>query len=393
MVPITVSYAAKVERHADFKDMEFDEAWKVCNGKYPFSVMAIDGTRNRNDWGITAERLKSFGDKLAGRQLRMDHGDKALDVIGQVGSTIHTPDTDQVYSTAWTHEYEIAKRLHLGTLDSVSVQARATAVECGNCGTQIDRCKCNDKWKSLIDPEPVELSVVSEGAYPGARVISGFRAAIDQYFQEETSMSNELKAMADELSKLQAQIAAYQNTEGAPMPGTPAPTKPDHVPDTEPQHVPQRTGETVPLSETVNKLAQAEDEDEDKEKAALKAQIAELQAKCKAMEEDKTKAKAAFKSRYDGAQGASGSVPQTPPTQETPTMTSWDDYTASFRDKAQPAGSIGNPAAPSRFVASAYPDKIEAGRNANTTEAAYRADLLQMMEDFRNGNVSTRGGD
>lgn len=280
---ISVRYLAKVTPKDELKTLPFEEAWAKCAGRYPFRVMAIDASRNRNDWGISAERLGSFADKMRGIQLRMDHGDKALDVIGRVDNVQHNPNTHEVYADAWTHEESIARRLHMGSLDAVSMQARAKNVECGSCQAAMEKCKCGDSWKSLVDPEPVEMSTVAEGAYDGARVISGFRAALDK---EVKNMSDydELKAQFEEVKKL---VASLHKAE-APLPDTPAPTKTDNTDKKKMGHTPGDDDPTV--TDDTNKAEKLapetkehmkEDIDEMKQ---IKAALASLQAKCAELE-------------------------------------------------------------------------------------------------------------
>ena len=268
---IKFTYLAQAQPKNDPGGKDFEQVWAECHGKYPYQVIAIDGTVNKNGWGVKAERLKEFADRMKGMQVRVNHADDFMAIAGEVVDTEYDPSTQQVIADAWTHEYEVAKRIHMGTGKDVSMQAEASDIECGNCDANpFSACKCDAPWKSLIHSTPLEMSHVARGAYDATKVIqSGFYAALEQ----EVKHMTEIEALEARLAAMERHLAEEKDL----LPDTPAPTSTDNG---DKKKIPSTSGDPVPDNVDDPTEKAAEEDEKDKK-------IKDLEAKCKAMEDDK----------------------------------------------------------------------------------------------------------
>jgi hypothetical protein len=406
---IKFSYRAQVEPTVELMNLPFDEAWDKCGGKYPYKVIAIDGSVNANGWGVKSPRLKEFASKLPGLQVRTDHSDEFLAIAGEITDAKYDEEADRVIANAWTHEYEVAKRIHFKTGKDVSMQAETSEVECGSCGAYpIDECNCDDSWRSLRNPEPVEMSHVARGAYSNTKVISGFYAALDKAYLDVKNMdeiADTLKQINESIASLQADVEGFKAGEGR-MPANPAPIKTDPGPRTKMPTIGGDDDPEVPFAPQ----DRAAMEEKDKK-------IAELEAKCKAMEDEKEKAakaqdeeKEEEKAQTEDEKKLKASLQTSASHQSRRSQPGTpQSFKASGSDKVKPIATYDQFIA-ARDKAAAGPGQIEhpkpktpnTGQYQAAIEKGYRPDAAAMMADLRqlhrdnkeSGRVTTiRDGD
>jgi hypothetical protein len=129
---------------------------------------AVDTSVNANKWQIPAQDLDYFASTLIGAQLRIDHAESAMAVIGKVPEAHHKGDT--VSFRAEIGDLPIIEKVLRGYLTHVSVQVDSDQVECSKClkptrkeGMLIHLCP--GAWEIVHKPKVRELSIVASPAY------------------------------------------------------------------------------------------------------------------------------------------------------------------------------------------------------------------------------------
>lgn len=145
---------------------------------------AIDTSVNANKWQIPEEDLDFFVSSLHGSQLRIDHAESAMAVIGKV------PEAKRQGQTVWFRaeigELPIIEKVCRGYLSHVSVQVDSEDVECSSChkpsrdkGLLIHLCP--GAWEIVHKPRVRELSIVASPAYKNTEFKPvGFAAAMNE---------------------------------------------------------------------------------------------------------------------------------------------------------------------------------------------------------------------
>lgn len=145
--------------------------------------LAIDTSVNTNKWQVPAEDLDYFISTLINSQLRVDHAESALAVIGRV------PQAKRIGDTAWFRaeigDVPIIEKVLRGYLTHVSVQVDSDQVECSKCfkptrkeGMLIHLCP--GAWEKVHKPKVRELSIVASPAYEKTTFTPvGFAAAMN----------------------------------------------------------------------------------------------------------------------------------------------------------------------------------------------------------------------
>jgi len=130
--------------------------------------VAIDTSINANKWQIPAEDLDFLTQSLVGAQLRVDHAESALMIMGKVAEAKR--DGDKVLFRAEVGEEKLIEKILRGYVTHVSVQVDSDDVECSKCkrptrkeGMLIHLCP--GAWEIVHKPTVRELSIVASPAY------------------------------------------------------------------------------------------------------------------------------------------------------------------------------------------------------------------------------------
>jgi hypothetical protein len=146
--------------------------------------VAVDSSVNLNKWQVPEEDLDFFVSTLIGAQLRIDHAESAMAVIGKV------PEGKRLGSTvqfrAEIGDAAIIEKVIRGYLTHVSVQVDSDDVECSKCkrptrkeGVLVHLCP--GAWEIVHKPKVRELSIVASPAYKNTTFAPlGFAAAMNE---------------------------------------------------------------------------------------------------------------------------------------------------------------------------------------------------------------------
>ena len=109
--------------------------------------IAIDTSVNANKWQIPAEDLDFLIQSLAGAQLRVDHAESALMVMGKVAEAKR--DGDKVLFRAEVGEEKLIEKILRSYVTHVSIQVDSDDVECSKCKrpTRKEVCLFTCVWK------------------------------------------------------------------------------------------------------------------------------------------------------------------------------------------------------------------------------------------------------
>jgi hypothetical protein len=179
--------------------------------------VAIDTSVNTNKWQVPEEDLDFFVSSLQGAQLRIDHAESAMAVIGKV------PESKRLGSTAWFRaeigEASIIAKVLRGYLTHVSVQVDSDDVECSKCGKQTRKegmlvHLCPGAWEVVHKPKVRELSIVASPAYQTTEFKPvGFAAAMDAS-QEKAHLDFKRKSCIQRLlaARLNLTLSSLQSS-------------------------------------------------------------------------------------------------------------------------------------------------------------------------------------
>jgi len=149
----------------------------------PIEGTAIDTSVNANKWQVPSEDLDYFVSSLQGNQLRIDHAESAMAVIGKV--PVAKRIGDSVYFRAEIGDLPIIEKVLRGYLSHVSVQVDSDDVECSQCHEQTRKegilvHLCPGAWEIVHKPRVRELSIVASPAYKNTEFKPlGFAAAMN----------------------------------------------------------------------------------------------------------------------------------------------------------------------------------------------------------------------
>jgi len=146
--------------------------------------IAIDTSVNSNKWQVPEEDIDFFVATLINSQLRIDHAESALAVIGRV------PEGKRIGNTAWFRaeigDLPIIEKVLRGYLTHVSVQVDSDDVECSKCKRPTRKegmlvHLCPGAWEIVHKPKVRELSIVASPAYQKTEFKPvGFAAAMNE---------------------------------------------------------------------------------------------------------------------------------------------------------------------------------------------------------------------
>ena len=146
--------------------------------------VAIDASVNSNKWQIPSEDLDFVAAGLLGAQLRVDHAESALMVVGRVSAA--NRDGSRVMFRAEVGEEHLIAKILRNYVNHVSIQVDSDSVECSKCGKPTRKegmlvHLCPEAWEIIHKPKVRELSIVASPAYKDTTFVPvGFAAAMDK---------------------------------------------------------------------------------------------------------------------------------------------------------------------------------------------------------------------
>lgn len=145
--------------------------------------VAIDTSVNANKWQVPEEDLDFFVQSLQGAQLRVDHAESALMVVGKIAEAKRLG--NQVLFRAEVGEEKLIEKILRNYVDHVSAQVDSDDVECSKCKRPTRKegmlvHLCPGAWEIVHKPKVRELSIVASPAYQttGFKPV-GFAAAMN----------------------------------------------------------------------------------------------------------------------------------------------------------------------------------------------------------------------
>ncbi len=145
--------------------------------------VAIDTSVNSNKWQVPQEDLDVLSESLVGAQVRVDHAESALMVVGKVSEAKR--DGGRVLFCAEVGEEKLIEKILRKYVTHVSIQVDSDDVECSKC-KQPTRSEgmlihlCPGAWEIVHKPKVRELSIVASPAYENTAFKPvGFGAAMD----------------------------------------------------------------------------------------------------------------------------------------------------------------------------------------------------------------------
>src|SRR5208283_2019686 len=190
----------KLEYFVPFKAADgMNSQFALQNKLINIEGVAIDTSVNANKWQVPEEDLDYFAQSLVNAQLRVDHAESALMVMGKVASAQRSG--EQVLFRAEIGDERLIDKILHNYVNHVSVQVDSSDVECSKCkaNTRVEGMLvhlCPGAWEIVHKPKVRELSIVASPAYENASFKPvGFAAAMDesQVWKDEKNGSQLLK--------------------------------------------------------------------------------------------------------------------------------------------------------------------------------------------------------
>ncbi|MEM1551322.1 MAG: hypothetical protein QXH03_01465 [Candidatus Bathyarchaeia archaeon] len=173
-----------VQFKAEDKKAEYAIKEKLIN----IEGVAIDTSINRNKWQVPNEDLDYIVETLKGAQLRVDHAESALMIIGKVVDAWR--DGDRVLFRAEVGDEKLIEKIVRGYVSHVSIQVDSEDVECSRCKRPTRKegmlvHLCPGAWEVVHKPKVRELSIVASPAYENTefKPLGFFQAMTDEQWQ------------------------------------------------------------------------------------------------------------------------------------------------------------------------------------------------------------------
>jgi polyhydroxyalkanoate synthesis regulator phasin len=164
--------------------------------------IAIDTSVNANKWQVPGEDLDFVVQSLMGAQLRVDHAESALMVVGKVPEAKR--DGDRVLFRAEVGEEKLIEKILRNYVTHVSIQVDSDDVECSKCKKPTRKegmlvHLCPGAWEIVHKPKVRELSIVASPAYEKTQFTPmGFAAAMnDNQFEAMSKGVDVLSLIAE----------------------------------------------------------------------------------------------------------------------------------------------------------------------------------------------------
>lgn len=256
--------------------------------------IAIDTSVNANKWQIPEEDLNFFAQSLQGAQLRIDHAESALMVVGKIAEAKRVG--SQVLFRAEVGDVAIIEKILRNYVSHVSAQVDSDDVECSKC-KQLTRKEgmlvhlCPGAWEIVHKPKVRELSIVASPAYQTTEFKPvGFAAAMNESQKIEfpcAHCSQLLKSNEDVGSKRELQEPENKKNEATEVKPLSENAQAKASPHQAQGVVNVAPGESAPkqveyedlmnqTTQLLNKINQSSSAT-DAENDALKAKVAELE--------------------------------------------------------------------------------------------------------------------
>lgn len=200
------------------KGVEAERALKEC--LLPIEGIAIDESVNANKWQVTEEDLDYLAESLRTAQLRVDHAESALAVIGKVFNAQRIENI--VKFQAEVGEENIIKKILRGYLTHVSIQVDSEQVVCSKCRKQTRKegllvHLCPGAWEIVKRPRVRELSIVATPAYETTTFKpAGFAAALNESLRDEKHLEFS-QSSSEEVTDVGSSRASTQEPENKPV--------------------------------------------------------------------------------------------------------------------------------------------------------------------------------
>lgn len=169
---------------AEDKKAEYAIKEKLIN----IEGVAIDTSVNKNKWQVPNEDLDYIVESLKGAQLRVDHAESALMIIGKVVDAWR--DGDRVLFRAEVGDEKMIEKIIRGYVSYVSIQVDSDIVECSKCkrptrSEGMLKHLCPGAWEVVHKPKVRELSIVASPAYENTefKPLGFFQAMTDEQWQ------------------------------------------------------------------------------------------------------------------------------------------------------------------------------------------------------------------
>ncbi len=146
--------------------------------------VAIDTSVNANKWQVPQQDLEYIASSLVGAQLRVDHAESALMVVGKVSEAKR--EGDRVLFRAEVGEERLIEKIIRNYVTHVSIQVDSDDVECSKCKRPTRKegmlvHLCPGAWEIIHKPKVRELSIVASPAYRDTAFAPvGFFAAMNR---------------------------------------------------------------------------------------------------------------------------------------------------------------------------------------------------------------------
>jgi hypothetical protein len=166
---------------------------------------AIDTSVNTNKWAVPEEDLDFFVETLRTAQLRVDHAESAMAVVGKVTDGRRVG--NQVFFRAEVGDLPIIERVLRGYINSVSAQVDSDDVECSKCRRQTRKegilvHLCPGAYEIVHKPRVRELSIVASPAYQTTVFKPvGFAAAMDNSQLTVQALMSKIQSLTTQLQR------------------------------------------------------------------------------------------------------------------------------------------------------------------------------------------------
>jgi hypothetical protein len=184
--------------------------------------VAIDTSVNKNKWQVPREDLEYIVETLKGAQLRVDHAESALMVVGKVVDA--SLDGDRVLFRAEVGDERLIDKIIRGYVTHVSIQVDSDEVECSKCKRPTRKegrlvHLCPGAWEVVRKPKVRELSIVASPAYENTSFQPlGFYAAMNEA-QWGAIIESLTKSGVLEPSPSQSSVSSDDNVGSKPAEG------------------------------------------------------------------------------------------------------------------------------------------------------------------------------
>ena len=293
MVHFTVM---QLKYYVTFKAQEGSAEYSLKEKLINIEGVAIDTSVNKNKWQVPREDLQHIVESLKGAQLRVDHAESALMVVGKVVDA--WIDGERVLFRAEVGEEKLIEKILRGYVSHVSIQVDSDEVECSKCKRQTRRegmliHLCPGAWEIVHKPRVRELSIVASPAYDNTEFKPlGFYAAMNdaqwnaivETFTKagllETSKSSQSSPNVD--GDVGSKAESLQEPEQKPVLKTPQNEVKPHM-DAKQEASPQTAQTTVNVAPGEQTSKQVGYEDVMKQFEQLAEQIKKLSAELEAV--------------------------------------------------------------------------------------------------------------